>query len=229
MAPNHNSRRISDATRSLLAKRRQMDRENNHVEYTLLNRLCRQRLAEDLENFSRLLEAASNRRSVKKTKRELAQYRLTISRLKGLDGSRTTSRPKMKSISTNFYSILFESDHDISTEQIPIGEMVPSFLPLEVRHAIETMPKGKAAGADGLSLEALQACSHKIYCASAQRFTRYVNDFKSSTRRMEKIQDNSAVQNGRQRRLGQLPTNYAPSGDIQSIYTVPLRLNKDAT
>ncbi|XGW03557.1 hypothetical protein V3C99_015049 [Haemonchus contortus] len=177
MAPNHNSRRISDATRSPLAKRRQMDRENNHVEYTPLNRLCRQRLAEDLENFSRLLEAASNRRSVKKTKRELAQYRLTISRLKSLDGSRTTSRPKIESISTNFYSIL-QSDHDISTEQIPIGEMVPSFLPSEVRHAIETMPKGKAAGADGLSLEALQACSHKIHCALAQRFTRYVNDCK---------------------------------------------------
>ncbi|XGW33726.1 hypothetical protein V3C99_017842 [Haemonchus contortus] len=41
------------------------------------------------------------------------------------------------------------------------------------------MPKGKAPGADGLSLEALQACSHKIHCASAQCFTRYVNDCKA--------------------------------------------------
>uniref|UniRef100_A0A7I5EE48 Reverse transcriptase domain-containing protein n=1 Tax=Haemonchus contortus TaxID=6289 RepID=A0A7I5EE48_HAECO len=181
MAPNHNSRRMSDATRNLLAKRRQMDRKNNHVEYTLLNRLCRQRLDEDLKNFYRyrLLDAASNRRSVKKTKRELAQYRLTISCLKGPDGSRTTSRPEMESILTNFYSNLFKSDHGGSTEQIPIGEMMPSFLPSEVRHAIETMPKGKAPGADGLSLEALQACGHKIHCALAQRFTRYVNDCKA--------------------------------------------------
>uniref|UniRef100_A0A7I4YHC4 Ovule protein n=1 Tax=Haemonchus contortus TaxID=6289 RepID=A0A7I4YHC4_HAECO len=33
----------------------------------------------------------------------------------------------MESILMNFYSNLFESDHGISTEQIPIGEMVPSF------------------------------------------------------------------------------------------------------
>ncbi|XGW19018.1 hypothetical protein V3C99_003099 [Haemonchus contortus] len=57
--------------------------------------------------------------------------------------------------------------------------MVPSFLPSEVRHAIETMQKGKAPRADGLSLEALQACSHKIHCALAQSFTRYVNDCKT--------------------------------------------------
>ncbi|XGW33719.1 hypothetical protein V3C99_017837 [Haemonchus contortus] len=57
--------------------------------------------------------------------------------------------------------------------------MVPSFLPSEVRHAFGTMPKGRAPGADGSSLEALQACSHRIHCALTQRFTRYVNDCKA--------------------------------------------------
>ncbi|XGW33869.1 hypothetical protein V3C99_017946 [Haemonchus contortus] len=162
-------------------ERRQMDRKNNHVEYTLLNRFRRQRVAEDLKNFSRyfLLEAASNRRSVKKTKRELAQYRLTIFCLKGPDGFRTTSRPEIGAILTNFYLTLLKADHGISTERIPIGEKVPSFLPSVVHHPIETMPKGKPPGADGLSLEALQACSHEIHCASAQRFTLRVNDCKA--------------------------------------------------
>lgn len=52
-APNHTSRRISDITRRLLAQRRLTDRQRNHVEYTILCRLCRQKLTEDHRSFSR--------------------------------------------------------------------------------------------------------------------------------------------------------------------------------
>ncbi|KAL6742408.1 hypothetical protein Aduo_015561 [Ancylostoma duodenale] len=60
-APNHATGRISSGTRALLEKRRHMDRQGNQVEYAVLNRLCRQRLAEDHANFvrNRLLDAAT--------------------------------------------------------------------------------------------------------------------------------------------------------------------------
>ncbi|EYC17829.1 hypothetical protein Y032_0029g1893 [Ancylostoma ceylanicum] len=76
-APNHTSRRISSSTRALLKKRRHMDRQANHVEYAVLNRLCRQRLAEDHANFvrSRLLDAVHRKRSLKEEKRALAEHR----------------------------------------------------------------------------------------------------------------------------------------------------------
>ncbi|XGW01081.1 hypothetical protein V3C99_013774, partial [Haemonchus contortus] len=52
VAPNHSSRRISASTRALLEKRRNMDRQEKHIEYTLLSSLCRQRIAEDHANFA---------------------------------------------------------------------------------------------------------------------------------------------------------------------------------
>ncbi|KIH58973.1 hypothetical protein ANCDUO_10810 [Ancylostoma duodenale] len=90
-APNHAKRRISSSTRALLEKRRHMDQQENHLEYAVLSRLCRQRLAEDHANFvkSRLLDAAHSKRSLKMEKRALAEHRLPC--LKAPDGSRCSS------------------------------------------------------------------------------------------------------------------------------------------
>ncbi|XGW05880.1 hypothetical protein V3C99_016329 [Haemonchus contortus] len=98
VASNHSSRRISASTRALLEKRRNMDRQENHIEYTLLS--------------------ARNERTV-------------------LEGT------------------------------LP-------FLLSEVRHAIEKMPRGKAPGKDGISMELLQACGPPLYRALARRYTRYL-------------------------------------------------------
>ncbi|KIH42828.1 hypothetical protein ANCDUO_27182 [Ancylostoma duodenale] len=144
-APNHATGRISSGTRALLEKRRHMDRQANHLEYAVLNRLCRRRLAEDHANFvrNRLLDAAHSKRSLKVEKRALAEHRLSIKCLKAPDGSRCTSRPGMESIITNFYSTLFRSASGQTTNVLSPGEEIPPSLPSEVRHAIEMMPRGK--------------------------------------------------------------------------------------
>ncbi|EPB69071.1 hypothetical protein ANCCEY_11840 [Ancylostoma ceylanicum] len=166
-APNHAPRRISSSSRALLEKRRHMDRQANHVEYAVLNRLYRQRLAEDHANFvrSRVLDAAHRKRSLKKEKRALAEHRPSILCLKAPDGSRCSSRPEMENIMANFYSALYSSESDQTTTVLSPGEEVPSFLTSEVRHAIETMPRGKVPVVDGITVEVLQAGGSRLQTA----------------------------------------------------------------
>ncbi|WKX99799.1 hypothetical protein Q1695_014575 [Nippostrongylus brasiliensis] len=114
-APNHCVRRISGATKSLLARKRNMDRQANHLEFTLLNKPYRQRIAEHHQDFARgnLLEAAVNRASLKKAKRDIAEYRLVIPCLKAPDGPRQSSR--LVSIVSKFYTDLYKSNRRLST------------------------------------------------------------------------------------------------------------------
>ncbi|WKX94327.1 hypothetical protein Q1695_011520 [Nippostrongylus brasiliensis] len=156
-----------------------MDRKANHLEFTLLNKLCRQKIAEDHQDFARrkLLEAAVNRASLKKVKRDIAEYRHVIPCLKVPDGSRQSSRAGMESIVSKFYTDLYKSNLRPNRQQ-PAGKEVPSILPSEVRHATESMPRGKAPGTDKLSVELLQACGDKLYCALAKRFTVYISECK---------------------------------------------------
>ncbi|KIH64321.1 hypothetical protein ANCDUO_05369 [Ancylostoma duodenale] len=175
-APKHATRRISSSTRAFLEKRRHMDRQANHLEYAVLSRLCRQRLAEDHANFvrSRLHDAAHIKRSLKMEKRALSEHRLSIPCLKAPDRSRCSSRPGMESIMANFYSALFRSGLGQTTTVLGPGEEVPPFLTSEVRHAIEAMPRGKAPGADGITVKLLEACGPTLYTALARRFSHYL-------------------------------------------------------
>ncbi|KIH66104.1 hypothetical protein ANCDUO_03570 [Ancylostoma duodenale] len=133
-----------------LEKWRHMDLQANQVEYAVLNRLCRQRLAENRANFvrNRLLDAAHN-------------------------GSLCMPRLGMGSIMANFYSALFRSASGQTTSVLSPGEEVPHFLASELRHAIETMPQGKAPGAVRIVVELLQACGPTLYAALPGRFSRY--------------------------------------------------------
>lgn len=122
----------------------------------------------------RLLDTAANKRSLKKTKRDLAEYRHVIPCSKAPDGTRSSSRPELNSIVRDFYTNIFKTRRHLTAARLPLGGNVPTFLPSEVRHAIETMSKGKSPGADGITVEILQACGHKMFIALAQRFSRYV-------------------------------------------------------
>ncbi|XGW03200.1 hypothetical protein V3C99_014864 [Haemonchus contortus] len=173
VAPTHSSRCISASARALLEKRRNMNRQENHIEYTLLSGLCRQRIAEDRTNFARskLLDEADNRRSLRKARRKIAEHRLRIPCLKTATGTRCCSIPGMEEILTTFYSALFKSDLPVASKEKTAMEETLHFLSSELRHAIETMPRGKATGKDGISVELLQACGPPLYRALARRYT----------------------------------------------------------
>ncbi|EPB66119.1 hypothetical protein ANCCEY_14790 [Ancylostoma ceylanicum] len=101
-----------------------MDRQANHVEYAVLNRLRRQRLAKDHANFvrSRLPDAAHRKRSLKKEKRALAEHRPSIPCLKAPDGSRCSSRPEIENVMANFYTALYRSELGQTTTVLSPGE-----------------------------------------------------------------------------------------------------------
>ncbi|KIH68741.1 hypothetical protein ANCDUO_00916 [Ancylostoma duodenale] len=211
--------RISSSTRALLEKQRHMDRQAYQVEYAILSRLCRQRLAEGHANFvrNRLLDAAHSKRSLKVEKRALAEHCLSIPCMKAPDGSRCTSRLGMENIMVNFYSAFFRSSLSQTTNVLSSGEEVPPFLPSEVRHAIEEMPRGKAPIADGIVVEPLQ--THAVHRTGKTVFPLPCEV--RSTSSLEADLDHSSSQKGRQRRLGELPPYHATVNVIQGSHALP--------
>uniref|UniRef100_A0A7I4YZD8 Endonuclease-reverse transcriptase n=1 Tax=Haemonchus contortus TaxID=6289 RepID=A0A7I4YZD8_HAECO len=81
---------------------------------------------------------------------------------------------KMEEILTTFYSALLRSDLPVAKKERSVLEGKLPFLSSKVRHAIETMPRAKTPGKDGISVELLQACGPPLYRALARRYTRYM-------------------------------------------------------
>ena len=98
--------RISDTTKLLLDKRRAMKRESgiDNIEYHLLCHLIRIKLREDFANYncSRLLQAAEQRKSIKKCSRQLSMYNGVISALIDSNGKETRNKRQMTQICKNF-------------------------------------------------------------------------------------------------------------------------------
>ncbi|EPB67474.1 hypothetical protein ANCCEY_13440 [Ancylostoma ceylanicum] len=80
----------------------------------------------------------------------------------------------MENIMADFYTALYGSDLGQTTTVLSPGEDVPPFLTSEVRHAVEAMPGGKTLGADGITVELLQACGPMLYTAPARRSSLYL-------------------------------------------------------
>ncbi|KIH45394.1 hypothetical protein ANCDUO_24565 [Ancylostoma duodenale] len=74
----------------------------------------------------------------------------------------------------NFYSALFRSGSGQTTTVLSPGEEVPPFPTSEVRHTTEAMPRGKAPGADEITVKLLQARGPALYTALSRRFSHYL-------------------------------------------------------
>ncbi|EYB85833.1 hypothetical protein Y032_0290g1548 [Ancylostoma ceylanicum] len=185
--PNHVTSRISEETRQLLEKRRNLKRTvNNHLEMTLLNKLCRERVTKDHKEFTerRLRAAAESRASVKTTARSIAEYHQTIPCLKDSKGEKVTSRYGMETLIKEYYEELFRSSTPAAHIEIPLLERrysILSFTSSEIRHAVDLMPNGRCGGEDKLVAEDIKACGHPLYVALARRFTRYVREARVPT------------------------------------------------
>ncbi|KAL6723361.1 hypothetical protein Aduo_018373 [Ancylostoma duodenale] len=161
--PSHIILRITEETLQLLKKRRNLKRTtHSHLEMTLLNRLCREKVARVHEEFTRkrLMAAAESRTSIRLAARNIAEYRHVIPCLKDSEGKKITSRLGMEAVIKEYYERLFRS----STATAPGRMLTPRlentlpFTPSEVRHALESMPSGKCSGgvASSNSLENFQ-------------------------------------------------------------------------
>ncbi|EYC43142.1 hypothetical protein Y032_0502g2630 [Ancylostoma ceylanicum] len=173
-------RDASSSTRALLEKRRHMDRQANHVEYAVLNRLCRRRLAEDHANLvrSRLLDAAHRKRSLKMEKRALAENRLSIPCSKAPDGSRCSSGPEMENIMANFYTALYKSDSGQTAVLSPEEEVSP-ILTSEVRQGMGPAKVRNALEEQGVEARYTKVLS-ECYSGCTTVFRPFLNDIEVS-------------------------------------------------
>uniref|UniRef100_A0A914VNL8 Reverse transcriptase domain-containing protein n=1 Tax=Plectus sambesii TaxID=2011161 RepID=A0A914VNL8_9BILA len=178
---NHHTKRISDATKTLLEKRRQMKQDSkDHVEYNLICKLIRSQLKADLEEYrrKRLLSTAEQKRSLKKCRRAMAQQRSLMVALKKENGLITRTRRGIEKECKEFYTNLFASKSAISSPDIrpssPSG--IPAVLTSEVRHAIGQAATDKAPGKDGIEVELLTAGGATLWAALAARFSKYMRE-----------------------------------------------------
>ncbi|MFH4984917.1 hypothetical protein AB6A40_011626 [Gnathostoma spinigerum] len=81
---------------------------HTNIEYTVLSKLIRRKLKEDFQNFKakRLLEAAEKRKSLKKCRRSLMLYKISIAGMKNEKGQRVTVRKDIEELVKDFYTRL---------------------------------------------------------------------------------------------------------------------------
>ena len=176
--PSNRKTRISEETRQLMRERRSLKRnEVNNVEYSLLSKLIRRKLREDIQRFKqeRILKAAEERRSTKKCKRSLALYKNNLKALRDKSGVLVESREGMEAVCKEFYTDLLSSKRKVPPPALPESSDKP--LPVlisEVRCAIQEMDVGKAPGKDGVTAEILKIGGHRLWKELAERFSRYL-------------------------------------------------------
>jgi hypothetical protein len=122
------------------------------------------------------LIAAEKRRSLKKTAREINQFRATIPSLKStLNGSKITSRHGIESEIEKFYSALFASRRFTPHPTAPFdSSSTPAFMISEIKESVRSFPNGKSPGEDKISADFLKHCDDAVLELIASRFTRYV-------------------------------------------------------
>ncbi|XGW34776.1 hypothetical protein V3C99_018637 [Haemonchus contortus] len=90
-------------------------------------------------------EAAEAGKSIRKARRNFANYKTKMTSLRRPDGTVTASRRAMEKVIYDFYSDLFDSHVYMPTCHLrQDGYVVPSVLPSEIRHAITSMRNGTA-------------------------------------------------------------------------------------
>uniref|UniRef100_A0A914WHY3 Reverse transcriptase domain-containing protein n=1 Tax=Plectus sambesii TaxID=2011161 RepID=A0A914WHY3_9BILA len=152
---NHQKKRISDATKTILEKRRQMKQDGkDHVEYSLICELIRSRLKADLEEYQckRLLSTAEQKRSLKKCRQAMVWQRSLMIALKKENGLITRTRTGIEK------------------------ECIPAVLTSEVLHAIGQVVTDKAPGKDGIEVELLKVGGATLWVALAARFSKYMRE-----------------------------------------------------
>ncbi|KAK6742643.1 hypothetical protein RB195_010104 [Necator americanus] len=150
--------RISKTTKELLEGRTlRLDPNALHIEQLVANTGCRKPLQEDLSKYrqKKILEAAQTR-SLKKCRRNLREYNIPVAALSSEDGTSTSSRREIETITERFYSNLFRSSTPVSSPIILTGEAPPRILPSEVRVAVNSMEPGTAPGLDSISVDFLR-------------------------------------------------------------------------
>ena len=93
------------------------------------------------------------------------------------DGTISTERDRIINRAKKFYEKLYSTNRAATGEKTEINisqeelTKVPKIEPWEVQHAVKTSKKGKAPGADNVTLDLIEAAGEVIYDKLAKLFT----------------------------------------------------------
>ena len=172
--------RLSLGTLELIRQRGIARAEGNHQLTSELAKLCRTAIKDLKERRSAVMaEATEAGKSIRKARRDFANYKAKMTALRRPDGTVTASRKAMEKIIYDYYSDLFDSHVLLPTYKIKEdGYVVPTVLPSEIRHAISSLRSRRAPGPDRIKHEHLKNLPPVLINTLARLFTRYLSECK---------------------------------------------------
>ena len=178
------SSKISEETKILLAKRRELKRDlkmHGNIEYVELCKTIRKRMRDEVRQYNtRVIEKViAQGKGLKAANAKIRAGRPLMSSIMAADGSLITERRKITERCAEFYSELYNSTEVRPTSSDAKQEPVPEVLLEEVEHAMKQMSNNKAPGQDGIPIDVIKQGGPKIFKRIAQLFTRCLNERKT--------------------------------------------------
>ncbi|KAK6761096.1 hypothetical protein RB195_022239 [Necator americanus] len=174
-------RRLSLETLELIRQRGAARAAWNQELTSVLARLCREAINEDLKERRAevLAEAAEAGKSIRYARRDFASRNSMMTALRNPKGTIIASRRGMGKIIYDFYSDLFDSHVHSQPHHLKVdGHVIPEVLPSEIRHAIMSVRNRTAPGPDRIRPEHLKSLSPVLINTLARLFTRYLAECK---------------------------------------------------
>ncbi|KAI5743429.1 hypothetical protein M8J77_018082 [Diaphorina citri] len=172
--------KITEETKSLLERRRQMkiDNNTNKIEYSELCKTIRRKMKDDIERFNieTVKRAIEEKKSFKKAKQKLMIGKNQLIALDGPNGRINDGEEILEHI-RSFYKELYAKTNDeeqLTQETRSMNEeeeKIPEILPDEVTNAINLMKKDKATGDDEVSINILKLTGEETAITLAKIFT----------------------------------------------------------
>lgn len=177
--------KISEETKELQARRREMKASlrtrRQKSDYAEISKITKKRIREDIRqyNYNLTLRTIEENRSQKKARRQLIVGKYQIVAIKSESGDRVDNRDDILKVVQKFYQQLYQDDR--SRVNIEVGEEIPHVLPIEVKHALNSMKCGTAPGEDGITVDLLKIAGNEIYSVLAKLYTSCLQNKKIPT------------------------------------------------
>lgn len=176
--------KISEDTKLLLKKRREMNRDKHNVEYSELCKTIRKKMRQDVREYNteKVREAIEKNTSITKAKRDAHYGQYKIECIKDAQGNVVRDRREIMGCIEKFYKNLYKEcymsikDEEIHEPQLMEDNDIPDILPSEVETTLRSMRRGKAPGRDRVTAEMMQLGGGAIVKAMAKLFTKCVQN-----------------------------------------------------